>query len=127
MGAIWFLARSEMRHRWVGAVVLIVLVGVVGGAFLASAAGARRTSSALSRFESETDAATLEFNVKNGVSAEQLAELKRVPGVAQVGMVAGRSSRARRVGVGERRGVVPGSPRRTAATRRSAEKRMIET
>src|SRR5262245_1316574 len=87
MGVVWFVARTEMRHRWLGAVVLIVLVGVVGGAFLASAAGARRTSSALARFESETDAATLEFNVKNGVSPEELAELERVPGVAEVGLL----------------------------------------
>jgi len=87
VNAVWFVARTEMRHRWLGALVLVVLVGIVGGALLASAAGARRTSSALERFEFDTDAATLEFNVKNGVTSEQLAELKRVPGVARVGLL----------------------------------------
>jgi len=87
MQAVWFVARSEMRHRWLGAVVLIVLVGIVGGAFLASAAGARRTSSAITRFESSTDAATLEFTVRNAVTPAQLAQLERVPGVAKVGLL----------------------------------------
>src|SRR4051794_41010841 len=87
MSAVWFLARTEMRHRWLGAFVLVVLVAIVGGAFLASAAGARRTSSALARFESDTSAATLEFNVKNGVTPDQLAALERVPGVTKVGLL----------------------------------------
>src|SRR5262249_45360449 len=87
MGAVWFVARTEMRHRWLGALVLIVLVGVVGGAFLASAAGARRTSSSLRRFESATGAATLEFNDENGISADQIAELRRTPGVADIGVL----------------------------------------
>jgi len=47
VGAVWFVARTEMRHRWVGAAVLVVLVGIVGGSVLASVAGARRTSSSL--------------------------------------------------------------------------------
>ena len=87
MSAVWFVARTEMRHRWLGALVLIVLVAIVGGAFLASAAGARRTSSAITRFESSTDAANLEFTVRNAVTPAQLAALERVPGVAKVGLL----------------------------------------
>src|SRR5262245_5055966 len=44
------LARYELRRRWRGAVVLTLLVGVVGAVVLAATAGARRTDSALARF-----------------------------------------------------------------------------
>src|SRR5262245_24648064 len=86
MGAVWFVARTEMRHRWLGAAVLIVLVGIVGGAVLASAAGARRTSSSLSRFERATSAADLEFNVGQP-TPQQLDEFRRLPGVAEMGLL----------------------------------------
>ena len=68
------------------AAVLIVLVGIVGGAVLASAAGARRTSSSLSRFERATRAADLEFNVGDP-TPQQLANFRRAPGVVEVGLL----------------------------------------
>lgn len=50
MGAVWILARGEIRRRWRGAIVLTLLVGVVGAVVLATAAGARRSQTALARF-----------------------------------------------------------------------------
>ena len=42
MGAVWMLARHELRGRWRSTIALAVLVGLVGAVVLASVAGARR-------------------------------------------------------------------------------------
>ena len=44
------LVAHELRARWRGWAVLVLLVGVAGGAVLTAAAGARRTDSAYPRF-----------------------------------------------------------------------------
>jgi ABC-type lipoprotein release transport system permease subunit len=75
-----------MRHRWLGIAVLILLVGIVGGAVMASVAGARRTSSSLSRFEAATNTANLEFTVAE-LDDEQLAAVRRIPNVVDVGLL----------------------------------------
>ncbi len=58
MGAVGMLATGEIRRRWRSVVVLTVLVGVVGAVVLATAAGARRTDSALTRFDVATRSTT---------------------------------------------------------------------
>ncbi len=50
MTAVWARVRSELRTRWRSVVALTLVVGVVGGASLAAAAGARRTDTAYARF-----------------------------------------------------------------------------
>ncbi len=45
------LARKDLRRSWRNAVFLVVLVAVVGTVVLASAAGARRSNTALTRFD----------------------------------------------------------------------------
>ena len=50
MTAVWGLTRSEVRARWRAMLGLVLLVGVVSGAAIAAAAGARRTDSAYPRF-----------------------------------------------------------------------------
>ena len=50
MGAIWLRFRADMRARWLGALVLVVLVGAAGGAVLTAVAGAQRTASSFERF-----------------------------------------------------------------------------
>src|SRR4051812_39515757 len=50
MAAVWMYARAELRVRWRAMVGLALLVGVVSGAAIAAAAGARRTDSAYPRF-----------------------------------------------------------------------------
>jgi hypothetical protein len=86
MSAVWFVARSEMRRRWLGAAVLVILVGIVAGTVLASVAGARRTSSSLTRFERATHSANLEYSASS-ISDEQLADVKRIPHVVDVGVL----------------------------------------
>src|SRR5438445_5435495 len=50
MAAVWIHARAELRARWRAMLGLALLVGVVSGAAIAAAAGARRTDSAYPRF-----------------------------------------------------------------------------
>jgi hypothetical protein len=50
MAAVWLRARAELRRRWRATVLLMVVVGLAGGAVMAAVAGARRTDSAMDRF-----------------------------------------------------------------------------
>lgn len=50
MGAVWVRLRSDLRARWSAIAVLTLLTGLFGGLVLATAAGARRTATAYSRF-----------------------------------------------------------------------------
>jgi hypothetical protein len=50
MTAVWVRARSELRARWRAWVLLGLIFGVVAGAALTAAAGARRADSAYPRF-----------------------------------------------------------------------------
>src|SRR5687767_797771 len=59
--AAWYRARGELRRRWRATVLLILLVGVAGGAVLTTVAGARRSSTAYDRFRDETLAADLDM------------------------------------------------------------------
>jgi hypothetical protein len=62
---------------------LVVLVAVVGAVVLATVAGARRSSSALERFQHSSRAADLELAAD--LTNRQIRELRHVPGVAAVG------------------------------------------
>lgn len=53
MTAVWFRARAEFRQRFRATLALVVVLGLLGGAVLASIAGARRTDSAYDRFLDE--------------------------------------------------------------------------
>jgi len=86
MGGVWFVARADLRRRWLGACALALLVGVAGGAVLAASAGARRTHSSLSRFEEGTAGATFEIDVGDA-TPEQIQALRRVPMVEGVGQL----------------------------------------
>src|SRR5438132_1165786 len=50
MGAVRLHVRSELRARWGAMLGLALLVGIVSGAAITAAAGARRTNSAYPRF-----------------------------------------------------------------------------
>ena len=50
MRAVLRLVAHEFRGRWRGWTVLVLLLGLAGGAVLAAAAGARRTGRAYPRF-----------------------------------------------------------------------------
>ncbi len=88
MRAVWGLSGCEFRRRWRSVVVLVLLVGAVGAIVLATAAGARRTRSALARFDSSSAAATVQLQVGNPTAA-QLRAFGRVPEVASFGVAGG--------------------------------------
>ena len=88
MGAVLQLAGCEIRRRWRSGLVLVLLVGLVGAIVLATAAGARRTSSALARFNSSSRAATVQLNLPNATAA-QLHAFGQVPEVASFGVASG--------------------------------------
>ncbi|HYF45852.1 MAG TPA: hypothetical protein VD926_06540, partial [Acidimicrobiales bacterium] len=52
--AVRLVARSELRRRWRALLGLALLTGLVGAVSLIGFAGARRTASALDRFEEAT-------------------------------------------------------------------------
>ena len=68
--------------------VLVLLVGVVGAIVLATAAGARRTGSALARFNASSRAATVQLTIP-GATAAQLRAFGRVPEVSSFGVASG--------------------------------------
>src|SRR5437868_2203625 len=82
------LAEVEVRRRWHQVVYLVVLVGVVGAIVLSTAAGARRTSSALARFNSSSRASHLEISVGDATPA-QLRAFGRVAHVAAFAPIRG--------------------------------------
>ena len=86
MPAVVVLARSELRRRWRSVVVLTLLVAFAGAVVLALLAGARRTNTALQRFDAASRAASVEITAGEA-SPAQLAEFLRTPGVAAVGEV----------------------------------------
>ena len=57
MAAVWARARAELRSGWRRGIGLALLIGLIAGAALAAAAGARRTDSALERFNRDQRAA----------------------------------------------------------------------
>jgi ABC-type antimicrobial peptide transport system permease subunit len=84
VNAIRMMAWAEMRRRARETVVLILLIGVIGAVVLATAAGARRSESALQRFNAYSRSADVELTV-GSPSAAQLEAFARTRGVAAVG------------------------------------------
>jgi hypothetical protein len=65
LGAVRMVAGCDIRRRWRGITVLVLLVGVVGAAVLATVAGSRRSESALGRFNAYSRSGDLELTVGN--------------------------------------------------------------
>ena len=83
MGAVWFRLRADARRRWRAWLLLTVLVGLAGGAVLASVAGARRTDSAFDRFlawSGSTDAV-----VFTGAAPLDVEAIRALPEVEEAG------------------------------------------
>ncbi|HTK16346.1 MAG TPA: FtsX-like permease family protein [Acidimicrobiia bacterium] len=81
MSAVRMLAGNDIRRRWRSVVALTLLVGAVGAIVLATAAGARRSHSALPRFNAYSRSSDVEISI--GIpTASQLAAFRRSPGVA---------------------------------------------
>ena len=78
MRAIAFVAWRELRRRWLGTVAAALLVGLVGALVLATVAGARRSDSALHRFNVYSRSADVELTLGRP-SVAQLAAFARHP------------------------------------------------
>ena len=61
MEAAWYHARAALRGRWRALLLLVLLVGLAGGAVLTAVAGARRSATAYDRFRDATLASDLEI------------------------------------------------------------------
>ena len=77
---VGMVARHRLRSRWRSVLAVTLLVGVVGGLVLGTVAGARRTGSALSRFEASTRSAQMQISTGEPTAA-QLEEFGSLPDV----------------------------------------------
>jgi FtsX-like permease family len=82
--AVLLLVAHELRTRWRGWAVLVLLVGLAGGAVMTAAAGARRTSSAYPRFLRASHASDLLVSPAGSGLGGYYAALAHEPGVALV-------------------------------------------
>ena len=89
MRVVLRLAAHELRARWAGWAVLVLLVAVAGGAVLTAVAGARRTATAYPRFLHASHASDLLVAPAGTGVGGYDAALARLPGVAQIDPVVG--------------------------------------
>jgi hypothetical protein len=87
MRAIVYRLRADVRTRWRAWLGLALLAGVVGGAIIGVAAGARRTESAYDRFLEAQDApdAVYANDGNEGFAVLDLDAVAALPGVREVG------------------------------------------
>ena len=83
---VWMVGASGIRRRWRRVVLLVFVVGAVGAVTFAAAAGARRTSSALTRFNAASRSADLQIETGEPTAA-QLEAFRRVPEVAAMAVL----------------------------------------
>ena len=89
MRAVLTLAAHELRARWLSWAVLVLIVGLAGGAVLGAAAGARRTDQAYARFLAAYRASdVLVGPAEYGIGGYDDA-LAGLPGVAAIAPVVG--------------------------------------
>jgi hypothetical protein len=88
MRAVVYLAAHELRARWRGWAVLVVLVAAAGGAVLAAAAGASRTESAYPRFLTASKASDVFVAPYFSGLGSYFDALARLPGAGAVAPVA---------------------------------------
>jgi FtsX-like permease family len=81
---VLLLVAHELRTRWRGWAVLVLLVGLAGGAVMTAAAGARRTSSAYPRYLRASHASDLLVSVAGTGMTGFYGALAHQPGVALV-------------------------------------------
>ena len=83
MTAIWGSLRSDLRSRWRALLGLAVLLGLVGGAVLACAAGARRTDTAYGRLRDWANASQIQL-VEGTAEPSYYRAIRKLPEVASV-------------------------------------------
>src|SRR5689334_13258832 len=85
MGSVLMVARSELRRRVAGTLVATLLVAIVGTVALAALAGARRSDSALGRFNRWSRSSDIEFTAN--ATPKQVRAVSRIPNVADAALV----------------------------------------
>jgi hypothetical protein len=83
MAAVWQSLRRELSTRWRPLLGLAILLGLVGGAILTAAAGARRTDTAFGRLRDWARASQVQVVLDQPSSFIQ--SLGQLPGVESVG------------------------------------------
>src|SRR5438067_9503688 len=87
--AVRMWARSELRQRWRALVALGVIAGLAAGLALAAMAGARRTSTAYSRWRTATAAPdALVFGTQVGLFDADYSPVLKLPEVIDGGTFA---------------------------------------
>src|SRR5438067_258377 len=89
MRAVIYLVARELRARWRGWAVLVLLVAVAGGAVLTAAAGALRTDSAYQRLLTASKASDVLVAPDVSGLGGYFGALARLPGVGAVAPVVG--------------------------------------
>jgi len=89
MRAVWRVATGSLRARWRGWALIVALIAIGGGAVLASAAGARRTSSAYPRFLRVSKAADVVVAPGGSGLGGYYRALAKLPGAAEVALGVG--------------------------------------
>ncbi|MDQ3980115.1 MAG: FtsX-like permease family protein [Actinomycetota bacterium] len=85
MGAAWLWARADLRRRWQGLAVIVLVLGGFGAFALTALVGARRADSAWDRFRAETRAPDAFVSVPSRNDRAATEEIRRLPGVADAG------------------------------------------
>ena len=103
MSAARLCAGRLLRRHVLGAIAIVVLIGLGAGAVLAAAAGARRTASAATRLYRRGNVADVEIdptqgNVVRPADLERLARLPKVEHVTTAQFFLGASRRGRKRG-----------------------------
>jgi FtsX-like permease family len=83
MGAVWLLSSGEVRRRARNLIAITMLIAIVGVIVMATAAGARRSATALSRFDEYSRTSTLEMSVGLPPVAK-LEAFARTPGIEAI-------------------------------------------
>jgi ABC-type lipoprotein release transport system permease subunit len=84
MAAIWIRLRAELRSRWRSWLAMAVLAGLAAGLVIATAAGARRTDSAVVRHRAATESMDVWVGGGDFWSLNtDFARVERLPQVAQ--------------------------------------------
>lgn len=86
--AAWYQARAELRERWRSAALLVLVIGMAGGALLTTVAGARRSDTAYERFREATLAADLDIAFDGPPTADMEAAGEAIAALPQVEAVA---------------------------------------
>ncbi len=90
MATAMYRVRAAVRVEWRSLLAVALLVGVAGGAVLASLGAASRTDTAFSRMRHATNAWDLLVNPNNGSDSKlTMAELRKLPAVQSIGRVDG--------------------------------------